>query len=261
MLKKSLIICFIFLGSFLFSNDKTLDLPFYRETDSFQVYCNEEDHPAAEDVLYDLDQYYKKCCNDFNYSPSTLDKIKLKIYPDIKTFHSMLNEKNLAQWKVARFSSEDRAISLVSPKNPGLIHTEETAMKSAKYALGYFFICEKYPKSSLKFSALGLAIHMAQVYSKDVLQQNLINSNGEIEMPSIFQIDQAMMKYKELPSRSYPVAAYVYMQFIITNWGWDKAIEVLENNSSLESILEVSQEEFQKMCIQNFVKIIINLRL
>jgi hypothetical protein len=35
----------------------------------------------------------------------------------------------------------------------------------------------------------------------------------------------------------------------VNTWGWDKALALLENYSAFESILQISQKEFQRMCI------------
>lgn len=251
MLKKILCFFLVLLGNFLYS-EEIINLPFYKATEHFQAYCLKKDTAATECILQDLEEFYKNCSQDFHYLPPSSEKIILNLYPDIQTFHSTLHENNLSHWKVGRYSSTDNCISIVNPKNPGTLHSEETVMKTARYALGCFFMRKKYPSSFL-WPSLGLALYEAKPYSKEQLRQYLLNSSGEILMPSLSQIDDQLTK-GEFDSRSYPIAAYAFMEFLVSNWGWDKALDVLENYSGFESILQISQEEFQRMCIQHYQK-------
>lgn len=115
-----------------------------------------------------------------------------------------------------------------------------------------FFMTKKHPSSFL-WPSLGLALYEAKPYSNDQLCQYLLNSSDEILMPSLSQIDDQLTK-GEFDSRSYPIAAYAYMDFLVSNWGLDKALNVLENYPAFESILRISQEEFQKKCIEHYQK-------
>lgn len=250
MLKKLLIVFLSFCGVG-FCSEETINFPFYKETEHFQAYCLKDDAVATEEVLQDLESFYNKICLDFNYMPTSFKKIRFDLYPDIQTFHATLHEQNLTQWKIANVLFKDRRISLVNPKNPGTVHTEETAMKCGRYALGYFLTLEKYPASSLQWTSLGLATYMSKVYSIEVIRQNIADSNGRIILPSFSQIDEQLAN-REFTARSYPIAACLYAEFLVTNWGWDKTLAILEDYSAFESILQVSQEEFQKMCVQSW---------
>lgn len=247
MLKKLLFSSLLFLGSCLYSEENLL---FYKETEHFQAYCLPQDTEATDNVLQDFEQYYQKCVQDFHYLPLSSKKIKLYLYPDISTFHATLNENNLSDWKVGGYSSIDNIISLVNPKNPGTVHSAETVMKSGRYALGCFFIYKKCPLCSLWLSC-GLATYEAKTYSKEHLKKNLLDNKGEIVMPSFSKIDEQKGGF---PSRSYPIAAYAYVDFLVTNWGWDKALALLDNYSNFELILQMSEEEFQKLCVQYYQK-------
>lgn len=128
-------------------------------------------------------------------------------------------------------------------------------MKCARFALGVLFIGNKYPLLQ-QWPALGLSIYMAQVYSNDVLRQNLINSEGEIAMPSFSQINEQMAN-GELTSRSSPIAAYIYADFLVSNWRWDKTLAILNDYASFEKIIGISEEEFQRKCSQYYQSILI----
>lgn len=250
MLKRSALFLCLWLGSALHCAEAN-NLPFYKETEHFQAYCLEKDIEATDNVLQDLEKFYQKCVHDFRYLPTISEKLRLNIYPDISTFHLTLNEETLSQWKVAKYSHQDNVISLVTPKNPGTVHTEDTVFKCAQHALGYFFIYTKYPQASSWLSC-GLTIYESRVYTKDVLKKHLVN-NGQVVLPSCAQIDE-QITHENFTSRSYPIAAFSYAEFLVTNWSWEKALALLENPAAFETILGVSQEEFQKMCIQYLQK-------
>lgn len=247
MLKKFLIVALTFLGNFLYCEEP--NLPFYKETEHFRAFCVTEDRIAAESILQNLEQHFIKCSQDFHYLPKSSKKIRLNIYPDIQTFHSILKEKTLPHWKVCRYSSEDNTISLVNPENPGTANSKETVMKSARYGVGCFFMQEKcsfFPR----WLALGFACYEANAYTKDQLRQYLLNDESKIIMPTFAQIDGQVSK-KDFDSRAYPMAAYVYVEFLVTNWGWDKALAILENYADFENILQMSKGLFQEKCSQH----------
>ncbi len=250
MVKKFLLISLVFFGGILYS-EETSQLTFYKETEHFQAYCLKRDVAVTETVLHDLEEYYRECSRDFHYLPSSSEKIRFYLYPDIDTFHSLVYHHSLPQWEVTNCSAKTNNFYLVNPKNHGTIHTEETVMKCAKACLGDFIIDKKYGSASELWLREGLNLYKAKLYSKETRRQYLLNSNGQIEMPSL----NKLLKNDHTDRRFY-AACCMYAEFLVNEWGWDKALALLENYSAFESILQISQKKFQEMGVQYCQKIL-----
>jgi len=249
MVKKLLVISLMFFGSFLYT-EETIDLPLYKETEHFEAFCLEKDSVATESVLLDLESCFRKYSLDFNYSFSLDHKIKLNIYPDIQSFHKKISEGkfSMASSAIAKYDVKDNSILLVSPKNPGVIHSEESAMKCGRWCLNEFFLTKKYGFFP-EWLCLGLSLYEVKIYSRDLLYQHLLNKNHEIELPPFSQLEES---HREPQERSFFVARYALAEFLVTKWGMDKALTILDDYSSFEAILGISKERFLKECIQYY---------
>ena len=94
--------------------------------------------------------------------------------------------------------------------------------------------------------ALGLSYNEVKIYSKELIYQHLLNANNEIEIPSLSQLEE-----KELDGRSGRIACYILTEFLVENWGLDKALAILNDYSSFEKILGISKEEFRIKCAKH----------
>lgn len=232
-------------GNFLFPFDDTSDLSFYKETDHFQTYCLEQDNTAADLMLQNLEQYWIQWNQDI-FSVPFSNKIKLSIFPDIQSYHlKILGNSSAPDWVVCTQGRD--FISLVSPKNPGSIHSEESIMKCGRLCLGWIFTYQKYGDQP-RWLVIGLPYYEVKMYSKDLVDQYLLNKNNELEIPLLSQLETLDGHSLD---RSGKIACYLLTEFLIDQWGLDKALALLNDYSSFETILGVSKEEFRIKCIQH----------
>lgn len=244
MFKKFLIFC-CFFGNVLFSIEKTLDLSFYKESEHFKIYCLKQDFSAAESVLKDLEQYWIKWDQNL-FSINFSEKIKLNIFPDIQSYNlKIFNRNTYPDWSVCQY--KDNSISIVSPQNPGPMHSEESIMKSGRLCLGWYFTHQKFNDFYPLWLALGLSYNEVKIYSKKLIYQHLLNKNNEIEIPLLSQLEEE----KEL-DRSGLIACYILTEFLVDQWGFDKALALLNDYSSFEKILGISKKEFRVQCARYY---------
>jgi hypothetical protein len=243
MFKKILALSCLFCGSCLFSSEDTFGLPFYKETEHFQAYCVEQDYAAAETLLQDLEQFWGKWSEDL-FPVSCLNKVKLNIYPDIQSYHSTIfGNSSHPDWLVC--TRQGNSLSIVSPQNPGPIHSEESVMKCGRLCLGWFLTSQKYDTLPFWLSA-GLSYCEVKIYTKEQVYQYLLNKRNEIDIAPPFLLEEP----RQVAKRADLVASYVLTEFLIDRWGLEKAFAVLNDYSSFETILGVSKEEFRRECVQ-----------
>lgn len=245
MFRKFLLFSCLLWGNFLLADQAKLELSFYKETEHFQAYCLEQDFTATEELLQDLEQYWIKWTQDLFNSPFH-EKIKLNIFPDTQSYHcQIIGDSAAPDWKVCMFNYENNSISIVSPSNPGTVHSKDSIIKCGRLCLGWFFVYQKYDLFPFWLAA-GLSYYEAQIYSQELVYKYILNDNNEIDIPSLAKLEARgqPLERKDL------IACYVFAKFLIDNWGMDKAFAVLDDYSSFETILGVSKEEFRIKCAQ-----------
>jgi len=251
---KSILGALVVFGGTLYSVE-SINLPLYQETEHFQAYCLEKDRDATREVMLDLESFAKKYEQDWNFS-FPVEKIKLYIYPDIQTFHQTrsYDKQCRADYKIGGYDEKNNAISLVTPKNCGPLHTEISAMKSARWCLGLFVMNKKYGFYP-DWLCYGLPLYEVDMYTKDQVFKYLLNGKNEIVIPPISQLEGEDVSQQ---GRAWVVSRYVLAKFLVDNWGMDKARAVMDDYASFETILGISKEEFREECIQYWQKGLLN---
>ena len=247
MLKRILVFACLFWNVFLFSNT---DLPLYKETEHFQVYSLEEDHVNANLLVQDLEQYWEKWNKDL-FQVSFSGKVKLEIFPDAQSFYkqadsvseiSMHRDPNRPAWMLCMYNEEENSIYLVSPQSQPY---ENSIIKTGKLCLGWFFMYQKYNYSPFWLN-IGIPYCETKIYSKDMVDQYLLNENKELTLPLLTQHEDP----DYISKRPDLLACNIFAEFLIDQWGMDTALTLLEDYSSFEEILGISKEEFHAQCLQ-----------
>ena len=127
------------------------------------------------------------------------------------------------------------------------MHSKDSIMKCGRLCLGWFFTHQKYKDFYPYWLAIGLSYNEVKIYSKELIYHHLLNKNNEIILSSLSQLEEI----KEL-DRSDLIACYVLTEFLVENWGLDKALAVLDDYDSFENIIGISKEEFRIKCAKYY---------
>lgn len=168
--------------------------------------------------------------HDFKYSPTK--KITFEIYPNLESFHHAINWPTAPDWLIGQTSID--TIQRVSPHNPGPYHTYESVMT---------FITSMYNHhdSIPRWLHQGVALYKAEFFSKNVSEKFALH----ISSPTLQQLE-AIAKddttaFDELDGFR---VSYSLVQFIDHGWGWESILDVLEDYSQFEEILNINKELF-----------------
>lgn len=236
-------------GAWTYASERT-NFPLYLENEHFQIFCEEKDQAAANQMLQILESHFGKLSKDFEHLYT--DKIHIHIFPTIEQFHEAIHWPSAPAWIVANSGDglEPHTFFIVSPVNPGTYHSFESILKISVVNLTKLFIADKYKKHSPYWLRIGIAFHEAGMVQKNLTKRLIEVKNSKGLIPTLHQLETVPLEeFNQIGGYSY---AYALAEFIIQTWGWEKVLALLDDYSSFESVLEVSKQDFRELWI-NFL--------
>lgn len=226
----------------------TTGLPLYKETNHFKLYCTSNDQVFTDDLENKLESFCDTLSHEFNHSLST--KISFYIYPDLSSFHKAIDCPTDGDW-IASYMDVD-VIKIASPTNPESRYPHSSVIKMAEGGLVAAFIYNKYSHhdSIPRWLHQGIAHYKVNHFS-----QNTIDSlKKEMDLPTLEELESidktADIAFNQINGF---IISQALVQFICENWGWELILNLLEDYSRFEEILNVSKEEFRLQWIE-FIK-------
>jgi hypothetical protein len=225
------------------------ELPLYKETSHFKLYCTAVDQVVSDDMLNHLEILFEKLSYEFEHNYSK--KISFYVYPDLASFHQAIDCPDAADW-VGSYVNEN-VIKTVSPNNPGPIHNYNSVMKSKELGLVAVFIYNKYPKHGFipRWLHQGVGLYKANYFSSNTLKS--LDKNIDA-LPALKQLE-SINKEDDVAfnnANGFQVSQSL-VQFMYEKWGWNSILALLEDYSKFEEILNVNKEEFHAQWIE-FIK-------
>ncbi|MFC1898671.1 serine hydrolase, partial [Candidatus Cloacimonadota bacterium] len=92
----------------------------------FELYSEKKDRKVLENLSEILERNYKVVTD--HMSTEFEDKIRVYIYPDLKSFHKAINYSEAPDWVVGAAGRNE--LKMVSPLNPGSVHSYESLMQA-----------------------------------------------------------------------------------------------------------------------------------
>lgn len=97
------------------------------ETEHFILYNVGGDAGVLPEIADRLEDEYARVCGDLDVEPA--GAVKVRVFPDLKAFHKAIGRADTPDWLAgAMYMGE---LYIVSPENPGPMHTRESAMSGA----------------------------------------------------------------------------------------------------------------------------------
>ena len=229
--RRGIIMLILCLSLFGCSEDpKTIKLR--QESDHFNFYSTKVDKESLDDLEDKLESNYERISKDLQV---TLDeKIKVTIYPNISDFHKAIGRMVAEDWLVG--VARNNEILMVSPLNPGSIHTYESLMKVIVHEYTHILIGEINSNTDVYLNE-GIA----------VVEANQIDDNTKyylkeaIRLNKLPSIDEMKNNYSGL-EQPYIVSGG-FVEFIINEYGYDKIIDLIKNPDDIENIIGSTKEE------------------
>ncbi|MDV4149857.1 hypothetical protein R0131_03325 [Clostridium sp. AL.422] len=224
----------IILGLSLFgcSDDDPKSIKLRQESDHFNYYSIKDDKESLDDLEENLENNYERISKNLQV---TLDeKIKVTIYPNISDFHKAIGMMAAEDWLVG--VARKNEILMVSPLNPGGIHTYETLMKVIVHEYTHILVGDINSNTDIYLNE-GIAVVEAnqidnntKYYLKEVAKAN--------KLPSI---DEMKNNYGKLEQPYFLSGGFA--EFIVNKYGYDKIIDLIKKPEDIENVIGSTKEE------------------
>jgi hypothetical protein len=238
------------------SKENTVTLEFQKKSRHFEIYSKEEDRKVLDDLLRTLENSCNRITN--HLQTHFTSRIKVKIYPDVKSFHEALYLNKAPDWVVGAFAFNE--LKMVSPLNPGSAHTYESLMKAIVHELVHAAIVNVRGSQGLtglpKWLNEGYAFYEAHQMNDD-MRKKVKSDLLEKAPPTWTQLDTAgIVQFGDMDG--YALSTTI-IEFLVDTYGSDKVRKLIKEPEKMNIIYGASNEELEKQWIR-YLKIYDNGR-
>lgn len=223
----------------------------YKDENFFRMYYEPSDARVAKELAKVAVKSIEKMSQDFQHTLSGdigHGKIQIMVYPNLQALHDAIKMPNAPNWLVGHYQPSSRTISMVSPNNPGPVHTYKNLFHTIRHQLANAFIFEKFANASIpRWLRTGCAMLEAeQIFL--VKARLYILSKNHLLIPSLAQLEDT--KIDNFVKMDGFACSYAFVEYLKEKWGWSTVLALLKDYSSFEAILNMSQDQFTSECIQ-----------
>lgn len=235
MRKKSLIIlsaiCILFVGCV----EKADNIKLRKESEHFKYSSTKSDEESLDDLEENLESNYDRIAKNLNV---TLDeKIDVTIYPNIDEFHKAIGMEDAEDWLVGVAGTSD--VAMVSPLNPGSIHTYDSLMSVIVHEYTHILVMNLNADTD---TYLNEGIAVVEANQVDNNTKYYLRETAKLDkLPSI---DKMKNNYSGLEQPYFLSGGFV--DFIISDYGYDGIIDLIKNPDDLERITGSTKEELER---------------
>lgn len=226
-----------------------------KESLHFNLYSTKGDISVLDTLAFILEDNYERITN--NLGTQIDKKIKVSIYPSVKAFHEAQNLVDVPEWVVG-FGSDDE-LKMVSPMNPGNMHTYESLMQviihefvhAAQLAVRGGGEFEGVPKWMTEGHAYYEAGQINQYIHEDVKKHLLAKT-----LPSWSQLEE-VSDFEFGNIGGYSFSANI-VEYLIEKYGYEKFVSIFKQPTEFEKIYGVSKDAMEIQWLQYLEKTYLN---
>ncbi|KUO74574.1 MAG: hypothetical protein APF77_08180 [Clostridia bacterium BRH_c25] len=209
-------------------------LKYRMDTDHFKYYSYDNDADVLGELGKELEAEFDGITSRLQYVPQ--EKIDVEIYPDVDTFHTCMGYPDSPDWLVGY--AGNGKVQMVSPNNPGPVHSYESLMKAVVHEFTHIIIRGHNKGAIPIWLNEGIASYEAQniEYIKEAI-------SGEVKykhVPSFTELDQK--NFAERHGYQYSITI---VEFLVKTYDYDRLVEMIKN-PDIEKVYGVTEEELHK---------------
>jgi hypothetical protein len=213
----------------------------------FDLYSSDTDRKALDDIAKTLEDNYGRITEHLR--TQFTKRIKVYIYPDIKTFHDAIHMPNAPDWVVGAGGINE--LKMVSPLNPGSAHTYASLMQAIVHELTHAAVLNARGERGLaglpKWLNEGYAFYEAHQMNDD-MRRTLKSHLSEKLPPTWGQLDTASIV--EFGNIDGYALSTIIIEFLINKYGFEKLLRLIMAPENMDAIYGISKGDLEKQWIQ-----------
>ena len=175
-------------------------------------------------------------------------KIDVFIYPDLKSFHTAINYPDSPDWVVGAAGKNE--LKMVSPLNPGSVHSYESLMKAIVHELAHTIVLNLRKQGLVgipNWLNEGYAYYQAKQITeaeRKRIQTNLLNN----KIPSWNELEKSnTSEFGDIGG--YGISATI-IEFLIESYGPEKLKQYIIEPKNVEKIYLISRKDLEVMWLK-----------
>ncbi len=218
-----------------------------KESKHFTFYSTSSDSKVLDSLAITLENNYSRITNRLGIQIEK--KVKVKVFPDLKSFHVAIKYPDAADWVVG--SSIDDELLMVSPLNPGSYHTYKSLMQVIVHEFAhiavYYARGEKGSNTLPRWLNEGYAQYEAGQIDENIrklVEKSMIGKTP----PTWSQLDNApAMEFGQM--NGYGLSVMI-VEFLINKYSIDKLVLLIKEPENSENIYGLSKNDLETQWIQ-----------
>lgn len=226
-----------------YKKENTSSLKIEFTSENFNLYSKKQDVKVLSALAEILECHYLRMIK--NMQTGFDSKIDVFIYPDTKAFHRAINFPDAPDWVVGAAGKNE--LKMVSPLNPGSVHSYESLMKAIVHELAHTVVLNIRKQGLVglpNWLNEGFAYYEANQLTKaqrKIMHSNLLNDS----IPSWNEISKAnTSEFGDMGG--YGISATI-IEFLIDYKGYKKLKQYIVEPKDVEKIYNISEKELELM--------------
>lgn len=202
-----------------------------KETKHFIYYFTTQDKSSINDISSQLESKSQQIIEELR--AGNIPKVKVKIYPDLKTLHYSVGKPDAPDWSVGTAWGQNE-IRIVSPNNPGPKHNYESILKVVVHEFAHTVTLNINPKHKTWLWE-SIALYEAGQFRDPKTIAYLCKG----EKPLFMNYTNTLIN-----PQIYDFG-YTIIEFIIKEWGIQSVHDLIVSNGDVQKVLGLSPQQFQ----------------
>ncbi len=236
-------VTFLFLTLPTSAGQNSDSLSLAKESQHFAFYATKGDLGVLDSIAIILENNYDRITNRLGIQIE--NRIKVKVYPDVKSFHAAIHHPDAPDWVVGSCMGEE--LLMVSPLNPGSVHNYKSLMQVVVHEfvhIAVYYACGDKAVTVLpKWLNEGYAQYEAGQVNEHI-RKTVEASLRDKEPPSWKQLnDASAMEFGHM--NGYGLSVTI-VEFLVDTYGMDKLVSLIKEPEHIEAIYGMPENALEK---------------
>jgi hypothetical protein len=236
---------FVFLATPQLSGQNTDSLSLAKQSPHFKLYSTPDDIKVLDTLATALENNYSRITNHLGIRIE--NKIKVKIFPNIKAFHAAINHPEAPDWVVG--TGDANELKIVSPLNPGNAHNFESLMQVIVHEFVHIAVAHALGDGVTRLPRWlneGYAMYESGQVN-ELVRKSVKSSLLQKAPPTWSQLDEvSIMEFGSMNGYGFSGAIVV---FLVETYGIDKLALLIKEPENVENIYGLPKDTLEKQWV------------